>query len=64
MAERIPQHKHCNNCGKAVPVSETLCSENCKEQWEAVIKKRMLHYRIFLLSVAAVIALMVFGGGV
>ena len=50
MAERIPQHTHCTMCGKAVPVSETLCSDECKQKYEDMIKKRKRNiYFIYLL---------------
>lgn len=40
MAEKVGQHTHCNMCGKAIPVSETLCSEECKEKFNKMVKKR------------------------
>jgi len=61
VAERIPQHKHCTQCGKAVPVSERFCSDNCKGLWDGMVKKRMLQYRLYLLSAAAIIFLLFFG---
>ena len=30
MAEKIPQHVHCNLCWKAIPVDEKFCSDECK----------------------------------
>jgi len=61
MVERIPQHKHCTNCGKAVPVDESYCSDNCKEQWDAVMKKRVLYYRLFFVPIGILLFLMIFG---
>ena len=29
--ERIPQHRHCVNCGKAFVGEGRFCSESCKE---------------------------------
>lgn len=40
MVERIIQHKHCSICGKAIPAEEEYCSENCKERFEAIQKKK------------------------
>ena len=62
MAEKIPQHKHCTNCNKAVPVSESFCSDNCKQEWDVLVKKRMFQYRLYLLSAAGIIALLLLGG--
>lgn len=40
MVEKVSQHTHCQICGKAVPVTETLCSEECKQKYQVMIKKR------------------------
>jgi predicted nucleic acid-binding Zn ribbon protein len=48
MAEKVSQHTHCSICGKAVPLSEKLCSDECKQQFQAMIKKRkMLMYIMY-----------------
>jgi predicted nucleic acid-binding Zn ribbon protein len=40
MVENIAQHAHCQICGKAIPISETLCSEECKQKYRVMLKKR------------------------
>jgi len=40
MVEKVSQHTHCQICGKAIPVDETLCSEECKQKYRAMVKKR------------------------
>ena len=42
MSEKISQHSHCQICGKAIPVSETFCSDECKGKYESMMKKRKL----------------------
>jgi len=42
MAEKVSQHTHCQICGKAIPIGETLCSEECKQKFQAMLKKRKL----------------------
>ena len=42
MVEKVSQHTHCQICGKAIPLSETLCSEECKQRYQSMIKKRKL----------------------
>jgi predicted nucleic acid-binding Zn ribbon protein len=50
MAEKVAQHTHCQICGKAIPISETLCSEECKQKYESMIRKRkMLMYIMYAL---------------
>ena len=40
MTEKIPQHAHCQICGKAIISSETLCSEECKQKYQKMMKSR------------------------
>jgi len=44
MVEKIGQHMHCHICGKAIPFSdsETLCSDECKQKYQGMLKKRKL----------------------
>jgi predicted nucleic acid-binding Zn ribbon protein len=42
MTEKTPQHTHCQICGKAIPLSETICSEECKQRLTKMIKRRKL----------------------
>jgi predicted nucleic acid-binding Zn ribbon protein len=42
MSEIVPQHSHCQICGKTIPISETLCSEECKNKFHSMLKKRKL----------------------
>lgn len=42
----IPQHAHCQICGKAVKYGEIVCSEKCKEEYEKFVKKRRMYIYI------------------
>ena len=42
MAEKIPQHTHCTMCGKTIPITEIVCSEECKGKYERVIRRKKL----------------------
>jgi len=57
MVEKIPQHTHCQMCGKAIPVNETLCSEECKQKYQSILKKRR---RYVYIMYAAIIAIVIF----
>ena len=39
---QIPQHKHCQVCGKAIRSKETMCSDECKAEWDKTISKKKL----------------------
>ena len=34
MAERLLQHKHCRNCGKAIPAEDNFCDDKCQVQYQ------------------------------
>jgi len=57
--ERIVQHRHCIQCGKAIPPGEKFCSERCKEEYEALVEHRKRLYIIFLLLAALTIILLI-----
>jgi len=57
MAEKVPQHKHCQVCGKPIPLEETLCSEECKQKYQKFMKKRKLMLYIMYAMIAAVVVL-------
>ena len=57
MAEKIPQHYHCQICGKAIPVSETLCSDECKEKYKAFLKKKKTTTLVMFALLAAFCAM-------
>ena len=59
MTEKVAQHTHCQICGKAIPITETLCSEECKQRYKAMIKKRkMLLYIMYALIGFMIIVLL------
>jgi predicted nucleic acid-binding Zn ribbon protein len=62
MAESIPQHAHCHMCGKSIPVGETLCSEDCKQRYRTILKRRKLIVYLMYGMLAALIVLFVVGG--
>ncbi|MFH1013714.1 MAG: DUF2116 family Zn-ribbon domain-containing protein, partial [Thermoplasmatota archaeon] len=51
----IVQHTHCHICGKAIPVSEMFCSEECKVKYTSMIKKR----KILMFAMYAIIGVII-----
>ncbi|HDI23656.1 MAG TPA: DUF2116 family Zn-ribbon domain-containing protein [Thermoplasmatales archaeon] len=51
MPLEIPEHRHCQMCGKAIPQNEIFCSQECKEKFEKFVRRR----RILLLIMYAII---------
>lgn len=63
MAERVGQHAHCHICGKAIPINETLCSEECKQKYNSMVRKRKwLVYAMYAL-IFFILFVVLFSGG-
>ena len=62
MVDRIAQHRHCQNCDKAIPYKDRYCDENCENERKSkmLAKKRQLIYfygmmvAIFILAMVLV----------
>ena len=62
-AQRIPQHKHCLICNKAIPAKQELCSDECEEKYNALKAKQknwmyVMYAMIFILMVFVVMNLL------
>lgn len=48
--ERIVQHKHCVECGRAVPTDKKFCAPQCETDYTTRLKKKnmvlLLNYGI------------------
>ena len=62
MVERVPPHGHRQMCGNSVPVGETLCSEDCRQRYNGVLKKRKLIVYFMYGLLAALVLVLVLGG--
>lgn len=59
MVEKIPQHNHCHMCMKAIPVGEKLCSDECRQKYGNLTKKRRLVWLfLWAIIVGSIIVLM------
>ena len=61
MVEKVAQHTHCQICGKAIPIAETLCSEECKQRYQTMVKKRKMLVYIMYGLIAFILVLFLFG---
>ena len=53
MANVITPHNHCMMCMKAIPTSETLCSDECKQKYQRMLKKKRM--TVFFLWVMIIV---------
>jgi predicted nucleic acid-binding Zn ribbon protein len=57
--EKIPQHTHCQMCGKAVTIDKILCSVGCEEKYNAMIKRKKIYIYVLYSMVVVFVLLMV-----
>lgn len=62
MVEKILNHKHCQVCGDAIPADERFCTDECREKYEAMIKKKRIWMYVFYALMAVFIFMLLFGG--
>lgn len=57
----VPPHNHCHVCMKSIPVNETLCSDECKKKYQAMMrKKRLVIYFMYGMLAAMVVVVVLF----
>ncbi|HID71574.1 MAG TPA: DUF2116 family Zn-ribbon domain-containing protein [Thermoplasmata archaeon] len=57
-AAKIPQHKHCLICGRAVQVDEEFCGEECKNLYDQRMAKRKQTLYFYLAGFILVVLFM------
>jgi predicted nucleic acid-binding Zn ribbon protein len=57
---KLLQHRHCQVCSKAIPLSEEFCSEECNTEFDKMVKKRRNFLYLFYGMVVLFIILMIF----
>jgi predicted nucleic acid-binding Zn ribbon protein len=60
-AGKLLQHRHCQVCSKAIPLSEEVCSEECRAEFDALVKKRRNFLYIFYAMIAVFIIFLLLG---
>lgn len=55
MAQKLLQHKHCVTCGKAVPMTEEFCSEDCESDHRVMLSRKKRQLLILWIGAIAVL---------
>ena len=63
MVEKVAQHSHCQICGKAIPISETLCSDECKQKYAGMVKKRKMLMYIMYALIGVILIMFILSSG-
>ena len=56
----IPPHKHCLNCGVAIPPDKTFCSKKCEDEWNNMVKRKKKFTYIWLLFLGILVIILMF----
>jgi predicted nucleic acid-binding Zn ribbon protein len=54
MVERIPQHKHCRECSKAIPADRAYCDDECETRHISKIRAKKKQLQIFFIVMTAI----------
>ncbi len=62
--DEIKPHRHCLNCGIAIPPDKTFCSKKCEAEWNAMLrrKKMSIYVWMILLLILIIIMFVAMGG--
>ena len=63
MVEKVAQHSHCQICGKAIPLTETLCSDECKTKYAGMVKKRKMLMYIMYALIGVILIMFILSNG-
>ncbi len=63
MGDKLLQHKHCRNCGKAVNIDKDYCNDRCKDQHHDMLKKKRNQlYILMALAMGLMFVTLLLGG--
>ena len=57
--ERIPQHRHCEKCGKAFVGKGRFCSPECEETARGEVKGKLRKLMLIWVALVAVVVVCV-----
>lgn len=60
--ERIPQHRHCINCGKAFTGVGNYCTDECRDSSGKDVKKKLKKYVILMIGLVVFTVFILFRG--
>jgi len=59
-AGKIYQHTHCNVCGRAVPLSDKVCSDKCQKEFDQLVKTRKTYMYVMYGAIVLIFMVYVF----
>lgn len=58
----LPEHRHCDVCGRSVAMGTRVCSPECQKRFDEALKSRKRSVYIFVALFALILFLSVYGG--
>ncbi|MEM2869928.1 MAG: DUF2116 family Zn-ribbon domain-containing protein [Thermoplasmata archaeon] len=60
MAEgKLPQHRHCTVCGRAIRLREQYCSAECEAEWTRMSRTKKNLQMVLYISMTVMIVVLV-----
>jgi predicted nucleic acid-binding Zn ribbon protein len=60
MVERLVQHKHCRECGRAIPAKDVFCSGDCESGHKRTLKRKKNQLLLLYVSSVVILILILF----
>lgn len=54
MVEKVAQHRHCQNCDKAIPYKDKFCDEKCESGYEVNVRSKKKQLTYFYVAMVAI----------
>ena len=64
MSEPVAPHAHCQVCGKSIPVSERVCSPDCQQRYQQMVKRRKMTIGVMWALIVIMLLVYLFIGGI
>ncbi len=61
--DKIPPHRHCLNCGIAIPPDKTFCSKKCENEWNAILRKKKINMYVWMIFLVILLVILFFAMG-
>lgn len=63
MVEKVGQHRHCQNCDRAIAYKDKFCDENCEKEYKGKLKakkRQLVYFYLAMLAIFVVSISMIF----
>lgn len=58
----LPEHRHCDVCGRSIAMGNRVCSPDCQKRFDEAIRMKKRSVYIFVGLFALILVLTIYGG--